>query len=165
MATAVADDISHSFAQCQADLIQIDLFFCLRSYKYTETKSHRWTVQFCLKGLQFQDMEGVIPHNAPSNTFLCAWSVTLFLDKKKNSVRGDSTTMEATNLAHGDPVSAAARRFFLLCSHHSYIDTTICSYFLTKGALPKSVTVSHIVSLICLHATRIGFQCLGLYPH
>ena len=38
-------------AKCIADLIQIGLFFCLWSCKYTKTGSHRHTTQF-----YFQDM-------------------------------------------------------------------------------------------------------------
>ena len=78
---------------------------------------------------------------------------------------GESTTMEYTNLAHSDLVSIASQRFLLLHSHHNDPDTTICSYFLTKSALPKSVTSTHIVSLFCLNAEKIGFQQLGFYPH
>ena len=29
----------------------------------------------------------------------------------------------------------------------------------------KSITSTHIISLFCLHATKIGFQSLGFYPH
>ena len=98
----------------------------------------------------------VIPHDSPSNTFLCAWDVTLFLDIHNNSVRGESTTIEATNLTHGDPISSAARRFLHLRVHQADHDATICSSFLTKGMLPKSVTSTHIASLLCLHAANIG---------
>ena len=114
MNMAEAADISCPFAQCQADLIQIALLFCLLSYNCMKTNSHRWTVQFRLKEFQFQNTYRVIPHGAPSNTFLYARAITLFLDTQKNSVRDESTTMEATDLAHGDPVSAAARRFLHL---------------------------------------------------
>ena len=92
---------------------------------------------------------GFIAHDAPSKTFLCARSVTLFLDTQNNSVRGKSTTLEATDLDHVDPVSAAAQRFLHLLSHHSYPDTIVYSYFLIKGTLPKSVTSTHVVSLLC----------------
>ena len=69
--------------------------------------------------------------------------------------------MEATDLAHGDPVSAADWRFLHLFSHQADSDTTICTYFLTKGALPKSVTSTHIFSLLQLHAAKIVF----MYSH
>ena len=110
-------------------------------------------------------MDGVIPQNSPSKTFLCAQAITLFLDMKKNNIWDESTTTEATDLAHGEPVSTAARHFLHLCSHQANPETTNCSYFLTKGALPKSVTITHIVYLLRLHAANIGFQHLGLYPN
>ena len=71
-------------------------------------------VQFRFKDMQFHDKEGVIPHDAPTKVFLQAQTVTLFLDTQKNSVRGKYTTMEATNLKHGNTVSAAAWRFLHL---------------------------------------------------
>ena len=54
--------------------------------------------------------------------------------------------METTNLAYGDPVSTAAWSLLHLCPHQADPDTAICSYFLTKGALPKSVASVHIIS-------------------
>ena len=136
MAVVDATDISCPFSQCQADLIQISLFFCLRLFKYTKTKLHRRTVQFRLKDLKLHNTDRVIPHDAPSETILCARDVTLFLDMQKNSIWGESTTMEATDITHGVPASAAARRFLYLCSHQADPDITICSYFLTKGTFP-----------------------------
>ena len=73
--------------------------------------------------------------------------------------------MEATDLAHGDLVSATAWNFSHLCSHHAYPETTIFSYFPTKGAIPKSVTRTHIASLLRPHAVKIGFQRMGFYLH
>ena len=73
--------------------------------------------------------------------------------------------MEATELSHGDPISATAWRFLYLHSHHSNPNTMIFSYFLAKGALPKSVTSTHIVSLLHLHPASICFQRLGFFPH
>ena len=107
MVAAEAANPSCPFAQCSADLIQIALFFCLRSCEYTKTNSHRWTFQFILKYMQFHEKEGVIPHNAPTKVFLQSRVVTLFLDTQKNIVRGKSTTMEATDLKHRNPISAA----------------------------------------------------------
>ena len=72
--------------------------------------------------------------------------------------------MEDNDLNNGDPVYTEAQRFLHLHSHHVNPDTTICSYFLTNGALHKHITKTHIVSLLHLHAAKIGFQCLGLYP-
>ena len=125
MAAVEATDISCPFVQYQADLIQIALFSCLRLCKYTKMNSYRRTIQFCIKDFQFNDADGVVPHNSSSKTSLCVRAVTLFLDIQNNSVQGDSTTMEDTNLAHGDPISTVARRFPHLCSHHSKPGTTI----------------------------------------
>ena len=165
MAAAEAAGISCPFTECSSDLMQTTLFFCLWSCEYTKTNSHRRTVQFRLKDFQFHDADGVTPQNDPSNIFLPDRSVNLFLDMHDNSVQGNSITMESTNIAHGDPVSAAAQRFLHLRSHQADPDTTICSYFLTNGAFPKKVTSSQIASLLCLHAANIVFQRLGFYPH
>ena len=145
MAIVEAADISCPFAQCQADLIQISLFFCLWLCEYTKINLHRRRVQFRIKDLQFNYAYRFIPHDSSSNTFLCDGDITLFLDIQKNSVRGESTTMEAINLAHGDTISAVDLRFLHLFSHHAKPDTTICFYFPTKGALYKRVTRTHIV--------------------
>ena len=80
--------------------------------------------------------------------FLQAYAVALFLDTQKNSVWVESTTMEATNLEHGNPVSAAAWHFLYLRQHNAGPDTTICSYFTATGAFLKSVTSTNIVSLL-----------------
>ena len=92
--------------------------------------------------MQFHDKEGAIPHDTPVKVFIQAQAVTLFLDTQNNGARGKSTTME-----DADP------------------DTTIWSYFPATGAAPKIVTSTSVVSLLCLHAANLGFQCLGLYPH
>ena len=107
MSAEEAANIACPFEKCQDDLTQIALLFCLRSCKYTKKKSHRQTVQFHLKYLQFHDTDRIIPHNAPSNKFLCARSVTLLLDTQKNNILGESTTMKATGLSHSGAVSAA----------------------------------------------------------
>ena len=104
MVAAEAANPSCPFAQCSADLIQIALFFCLRSCEYTKTNSHRWTFQFILKYMQFHEKEGFIPHDAPAKVFLQVRAVTLFLDMQKNSARSESTTMEATDPKHRNPV-------------------------------------------------------------
>ena len=126
MAVAEAANMSCHFSQFQADLIQISLFFYLWPCKYTKTNLHIQTFQLRLKDLQFHNAYGFIPHNAPSKTFLCAWVITLFLDTQNNSVWGESTAMEATNLTHGGPISAADQHILHLCSHHAKPDTTIC---------------------------------------
>ena len=66
------------------------------------------------KYINFHEKEGVIPHNNPTKVFLQSRAVTLFLYTQKNSVRGESTTMEATDLGHGNPVSATAWRLLHL---------------------------------------------------
>ena len=114
--------------------------------------------------LQFHDADRFILHDAPSKTFICAQAVTLFLYTQNNTVQGESTTMEATDLSHSDLVSAAAWRFLHLCSHQADPDTTIYFYFLTKNVLPKIFTSTHIVSLPFLHAAKIGFHRLWFYP-
>ena len=164
MAAAEAVNIYCPFAQCQADLIQIALFLYLLSCNYTKMNLHRQMVQFQLQDMQFNNADRVIPHESPSKNFLYARDLTLFLDTQKNIIRCKSTTMEATDLAHSDPISAAAWHFLRLSSPHAEPDTTICSCFTTKGALPKIATRTHIVSLLRLHATKIGFQYLGFYP-
>ena len=75
--------------------------------------------------MQFPNKEGVITQDVPTKVFLQAWSVTFFLDTQKNSVRGKSTTMEATDLEHGNPVSAEARRFLRLQQHNVDPDSII----------------------------------------
>ena len=74
-----------------------------------KTNSHWRTVQSCFKDMQFHEKEGVIPYKYPTKVFLQARTVTIFLDTQKNNIMYESTTMEATDLDHGNPVSAAAR--------------------------------------------------------
>ena len=73
--------------------------------------------------------------------------------------------MEATDIEHGNLVSATAWRFFHLRQHKTEPHTTICSHSPATGAFPKSVTSTKIISLIRLHAAKLGFQHLGFYPH
>ena len=75
--------------------------------------------------MQFHELEGVIPNDAPAKVFLQYRAVTLLLDTQKNSVWGEYTTVEATNLEHRNPVSAAAQRFLHLHQHKVDPDTTI----------------------------------------
>ena len=107
---AVTHAAADAFSQCWADLIVLALFFCLRSCEYTKNNSHRRTTQFRFRDMQFHDDDGVIPAKAPAKVFLDASTVTLYIDTQKNCVRGESCTMEATGLPHGDPVPAAACR-------------------------------------------------------
>ena len=83
-----------------------------------------------------------------TNVFLQSRAVTLFFDTQKNCFWGKSTTMEATNIDNGNPVSAAARLFLHLHQHNTYPETTICLYFTTTGIFIKSVTSTNIVSLL-----------------
>ena len=68
-------------------------FFCLCSFEYTKTASHRRTVQFRLKDLQIHDKHSITPHDAPDHIFLSTKAITLSLDTQKNSVRGESSSM------------------------------------------------------------------------
>ena len=119
---------------CLAYLVQIGLYFCLRSCEYTKTNSHRRTTQFCLHDMQFQDTWGAIPFDTPNSCFLQALVVTLFLDTQNNSVRGESISMENTCLPSGCPVMACTRRFLQLRDHDAYLNTPVCVFFKRKGA-------------------------------
>ena len=119
---------------CLADLVQIGLYFCLRSCEYTKTNSHRRTTQFCLRDMQFQDTRGSIPFDAPDSRFLLALVVTLFLETQKNSVSCKSISMENTCLPSGCPVTACARRFLHLRGHDADLNTPMCVYFERKVA-------------------------------
>ena len=152
-------------AQCTADLIQIGLFFCLRSCEYTKTQSHRRTTQFRFRDMQFHNAAGVIPANASDKTFLEAWATTLFLDTQKNGVRGESTSMEATGLRHGDAVRASACRFIHLRDNGAAPNTPICTYYPSHGSTPSSIPSRHITSTLRIAAKKLGFQKLGFFPH
>ena len=71
-------------------------------------------MQFHLRDIQFHDDCGAINFNAPASCFLNTLVVTLFLDRHKSSVRGESIYMELTCLLFGCPVVARARRFLHL---------------------------------------------------
>ena len=103
MEAAAADNPYCQLSQCTADLIQISLFFFLRSCKSTNTQSHRHAVQFFFRDLQLHDENGIIPHNAPSKLLIRTRDIYLFLDTHKKCFQEDSTTMEATNLDCGFP--------------------------------------------------------------
>ena len=97
-----------AFSQCWEDLIILALLFGLRLCEYTKTNSHCSTTQFCFRDIQFHDDDGVIATQATAKVFLAATVVTLYLNTQNNCVWGDSCTMEATGISHGDPVTAAA---------------------------------------------------------
>ena len=144
-AAAAAD--STSFEGCQANLIQIALFFCLRSCEYTKTVSHQRTVQFRFKDLQFHDKHVIIPQDTPDYIFIFTKAVTLFLDTQKNFIQGESSTMETTGVLHGDPVLDVVCRYIHLWDNHTPPDTFICSYYLTPSSSPKTIRSRQIACL------------------
>ena len=115
--------------------------------------------------MQFHNKEGVIPYSSPNKVFILDQEVILFLDTQKNSFRGETYTMEATDLEHIKPVLATSRIFLHLCQHNTDPENPICSYFPTTGAATQTVTITNIFSIIHFHASNIGFQCLGFYPY
>ena len=108
MSATAAANTSCQITLCTTDIIQTALFLCLRSCEYTKTQSHRRIVQFRLQDMQFNDAGGVVSQDVPDKHFFCARDFTLSLNTHKNFVQGESTTMEATNLEHGNPVSSDA---------------------------------------------------------
>ena len=126
---------------------------------------HRRTKQFRLHYMQFQDTGGTLPFDAPDSRFLQALVVNFFLDTQKNSVRGESISMENTCLPSGCPVTACARRFLHLRSHDADLNTPMCVYFECRGAEGKSVTTSHLVALLRIWTSKIGYARLGFHPH
>ena len=77
---AITHAAADAFSQCWEDLIVLDLFFCLRLCDNTKTNSHRRTIQFRFRDMQFHDDDGVIPAKAPAKVFQAASAVTLYLD-------------------------------------------------------------------------------------
>ena len=115
--------------------------------------------------MQLQDTQGTIHFDAPYSHFLQALVVTLFLVTQKNSVRGESISMENTCLPLGCPVMSCARRFLHLRGYDAYLNVPMCVYFEPKDAEGKSVTTSHLVALLRLWASKIGYARLGFHPH
>ena len=115
--------------RCLGDLIQIALYFCLRSCEYTKVQSHVRTTQFRMRDVQFHDVGGVLPYNSPAAEIRRALAVTLFLDNQKNGVRADSITMEASGVPFGCAVGGAASRFLHLRAHGADLDTPLCTYY------------------------------------
>jgi hypothetical protein len=161
---AVAAD-STPFEECQANLIQIVLLFCMRSCEYTNTVSHRHTVQFRFKDIQFHNEHGIIPQYTPDHIFLFTKAFTLFLDTQKNSVQGESSTIESTGVLHGDLVLANAHMHLHLRANHAPPDIPICSYYHTPSSLAKSIRSHQITSILRSHTAKTRFQQLGFYPH
>ena len=152
-------------AQCTADLIQICLFFCLWSCEHTKTHSHRCTTQFRFRDIQFHNAAGVIPADDCDNTFLEAWATTLFLYTHKNGVHRESTSMEATDLQHGDAICASAYRFIHLRSNDTAPDTPIYTYYPSHDSIPSSISSRHITTTLRITTQKLGFQKLGFFPH
>ena len=73
--------------------------------------------------------------------------------------------MEAMGLPHGDPVTAAARRYLHLRLHYAPPNTPNCTYYVAPGAAQKLVTGSNIVFHLCATARKIEFQRLGFHAH
>ena len=150
--------------RCLGDLIQLAIYFCLRSCEYSKTNSHKRTTQFRFRDIQFHDARGVIPFDAPAARIRRATAVTLYLDTQKNSVRGEAITMEASGIPFGCAVGAAAERFLHLRLHNADLDTPICTYFTSAQSEGASVTSSNVVATLRLWAAHIGFQRLGFHP-
>ena len=150
--------------RCLGDLIQIALYFCLRSCEYTKTNSHTRTTQFRFRDMQFHDAHGIIPFDAPAVRFRRATAVTLYLDNQKNGVRGESITMELSGIPFGCAVSAAVERFLHLRENDADLDTPICTYFPSGRSTGKSITSTNVVQILRLWAAHIGFKRLGFHP-
>ena len=145
---AVAQARLDAFNQYMADLLVITLLFCLRYCEYTKTNTHSLKAQFCFQDMQFHDTNGVILTDTAANVFLVASAINPFLNNQKNCVPGETTTMEATGLLHGEPVQFCARRYLHLHKNNDPPNTPICNYYILVGATPKSVTRRNIVELL-----------------
>ena len=165
METAAASDPTCQHSLCTADLIRISLFFCLHSCKFTKTQSHRRTIQFLFQDIQFYNEEVAIQQEVPDKHFLYTCAVTLFLNTQKNFVRGESTTMDATDLKHRNSVSVAARRFLHLQKNSADPESLKCNYYPDYSSTSRFVTRSQVIKLLRLHTAKIGFQRLGFHPH
>ena len=73
--------------------------------------------------MQLHEADNVIPLDAAANVFRAALVITLFLNTQNNCVRGESSTMEATDLLHGDPVPTCVRRYLHLQKENALPDT------------------------------------------
>ena len=147
----------------QGDLIQIALYFCLGSCEYTK-KFHKRTTQFRFRDLQFHDASGILHFYASALCIRQATEVTLYLDIQKNSIRGESITMEEAGITFGCTVGAAAERLLHLRLHYVELDTPICNYFSSGGSEVSSVTSLHVVASLFLWMGHICFKRLGFRP-
>ena len=57
------------------------------------------------------------------------------------------------------------RRFLYLYNNDADFNMPMCVYFERKGAVGKSVTITHLVALLRLWAGKIGFTRLGFDPN
>ena len=121
-------------AQCTTYLIPISLFCCLRLYEYTKRASYHCTTYICFQDVHFHKAEGIIPGDAPDQTFLDTWSTTLFLDTQKIIVQEELTSMEASGIPHRYAVPAAAYCFIYL--HNNGLD-------------PQASPPHHMYVLVC----------------
>ena len=113
--------------------------------------------------MQFHNEDGVIPKDALYKHFILARAVIIFLDNHNNCARGDSTTMEATDLENGNSVSAAAHCFLYL--QKMALNPTPRYVLNNLTLLPPHAASSQVVKILRLHNAKIGFLCLGFYPH
>ena len=60
---------------------------------------------------------------------------------------------------------ACARRFLHLRGHDADLNMPMCVYFERKGAEGESVTTSHLVALLRLWNSKIGYARLGFHHH
>ena len=60
---------------------------------------------------------------------------------------------------------ACTRRFLHLRGHNADLNTPMCVYFERKGVEGESVTTSHLVALLRLWNSNIGYARLGFHPH
>ena len=100
--------------RCLGGLIHIALYFCR-------------TTQFRFRDLQFHDTSVILPFDALASRIRGAPTGTLYLDNKKNSIREEYITLEATGITFGCAVGTSAERFLHLRPHCVDLDTPICT--------------------------------------
>ena len=89
----------------------------------------------------------------------------MFLDTQKHSVQGESISMDNTCLPLVCFMVACTRRFLHLRNNDADLDIPMCVYFERKGAEGKSVTSTHLLALLQIFSSKIGFARLGFHPH
>ena len=73
-------------------------------------------------------------------------------------MRGESISMEATCLAFGFPVWAAAEKFRHIHFHEAKLATPICTYFPSPGIIGRSLIIQDVVAFLHLWTANIGFS-------